>query len=315
MYIQFFPTFSCNRRCSYCFNKGASLVPDIGTPAFGNLADVLSRAGIEEIDMLGGEPTLHSDLIALVGIACEKGLRVSISSNGSNVPLLRSLSGNFDAGRLVIGISLHDEVADRDLDAYIREHRPLLKSVCSSRCFLPKASARFIDIPGIHYYAIFMDALHSSDLDKCLSFPRFFAELEELRRIHGNIEGVYCSGFLPDIQNHPELDGVRCPAGTTKLSVMPDGSVYPCYLFFGSPGFRLGNILSDRLDHILKHPALDFFRNFEKNNCTSTECDLFSRCRGGCPAVSFAVCGDLNAPDPRCIADRKATPRVGIVLQ
>jgi radical SAM protein with 4Fe4S-binding SPASM domain len=275
--------------------------PDIEVADFRRLADVLAGEGIERIDILGGEPTLHPDLISLIDTACTKGLAVSMSTNGSNVQMLKTLSQNCDRSRLDIGISINNEQTNASLLSYISEYSPLLKSVCTHHRFLPENAARFLDIPGIRYYAIFMDTLRAIDLGKALSFPQFHRALNSLRRRHENLEGVYCSGFLPDIGNYPILESTRCPAGTTKLSIMPDGSVYPCYLFFQCPEFRLGNILSDRFEEIKNNARLNFFRRFNKNTCPDDSCDLSSRCHGGCPAVSLMVSGDLNAPDPRCV--------------
>jgi radical SAM protein with 4Fe4S-binding SPASM domain len=300
LYIQFFPTFRCNESCAFCFNRGISQVTDIELSDFGKLADILAGEGIQEIDILGGEPTLHPDLISLIGIACEKGLHVSMSTNGSDVHLLTTLSEKFGRDLLTIGLSLNDKPIEDAVSSYIHEYKPLLKSVCTSDRFLPESAARFIDLPGILYYVIFMDALHSDDLGMSLPFPQYYRDLQDFRDRHSNIEGVYCACFLPDIGDQPLLEGMRCPAGTTKLSVMPDGSVYPCYLLFRMPEFRLGNILFDKLDQILKNPVLAHFRNFTGSNCPRSACELFSRCHGGCPAVSLMVCGDLNAPDPRC---------------
>lgn len=300
MYIQFFPTFRCNESCTFCFNRGISPVPDAGLSDFGKFADILAGEGIKEIDILGGEPTLHPDLISLIGMACKKGLRVSMSTNGSNVQSLIALSEKFGRELLSIGVSLNEQPVDESLSSYIHEYRPLLKSVCTGKRFVPESAASFIDVPDISYYAIFMDTLHSSDLGHCLSFPQYYLKLQDLMSRQKNVEGVYCSGFLPDIERYPSVEGVRCPAGTTKISVMPDGSAYPCYLLFRRPEFRLGNILVDDLAKIMNNPVLAYFRNYKKKSCPNSECELFSRCRGGCPAVSLMVCGDLNAPDPRC---------------
>jgi len=275
---------------------------DIEVADFRRLADILASEGIERIDILGGEPTLHPDLIPIIDAACTKGLAISMSTNGSNVQMLKTLSQNYDQSRLRIGVSLNGKPIDESLLFYIGESRPLLKSVCTHRQFLPDNTERFLDMPDIRYYAIFMDTLRNTDLARSLPFAQFHKTLNSLRRRHKNLEGVYCSGFIPDIGNYPILESVRCPAGTTKLSIMPDGSVYPCYLLFQRPEFRLGNILSDRLKDIENNPLLNFFKTFKKNECLNVHCDLFSRCHGGCPAVSLAVHGDLNAPDPRCVS-------------
>ncbi len=96
-------------------------------------------------------------------------------------------------------------------------------------------------------------------------------------------------------------------AGTAKLSVLPDGSVYPCYLLFSRPEFRLGNLLTDPFVAIWNEPRLEYFRTFRGNTCPRAACEHHATCRGGCPAVSLLVAGDLAAPDPRCL------PRPGVL--
>ena len=126
-------------------------------------------------------------------------------------------------------------------------------------------------------------------------------QLNDIKKRYGNIKGVFCSCFIPDTATNPVLEYVRCPAGTTKFSVLPDGSVYPCYLFFRHKEFRLGNIFEDDFSIIRTNPVLNFFREFRGNACPNAGCEIFSLCHGGCPAVSLLINGDLRAPDPRCV--------------
>jgi len=146
-----------------------------------------------------------------------------------------------------------------------------------------------------------MDTVYKEDLKNSLPFYEFLKTLNNLKHTYKSVNGVFCSGFIPDTKKHPVLQHVRCPAGTTKISIMPDGAVYPCYLFFRHREFRLGNIVADDFKKIWKNPVLAFFRKFDKNNCINKKCELFSDCHGGCPAISFLIYNDLNAPDPRCV--------------
>jgi len=90
-------------------------------------------------------------------------------------------------------------------------------------------------------------------------------------------------------------------AGPVRIVVLPDGSVYPCYLLFSRPEFRLGNLLADAFAAIWDSPRLEFFRSFRGNACPREACEHHAACRGGCPAVSLLVAGDLTLPDPRCV--------------
>jgi radical SAM protein with 4Fe4S-binding SPASM domain len=89
--------------------------------------------------------------------------------------------------------------------------------------------------------------------------------------------------------------------------VLPDGSVFPCYLLFARPEYRLGNLLTDPFARVWHHPRLEFFRTFRGNACTRWECAHHASCHGGCPAVSLLITGDIAAPDPRCVEPGQST--------
>ena len=85
-------TRACNARCRYCFagslmagsaTPDAAPVPEFITMAlFERLLDWVQRSGDDELRLLGGEPTLHPEFPALLGLAAARGLRVLLFSNG-----------------------------------------------------------------------------------------------------------------------------------------------------------------------------------------------------------------------------------------
>lgn len=301
-YIQFYPTLKCNLSCTFCFNRGLQSEKDISINEFEKFVSVISDTGVEEIDILGGEPTLHSEFAHIVDIIYKNNLKATISSNGSDINILEKLSKMYNGDLIKIGISIYSDQITRELHEYIIKYKPLLKSICSKQQALPETARQYLRLSGIEYYLLFMDTISHDDLKNSLPFYEYFKRLKSLQGVFDNVEGVFCSGFIPDIEHYPVLQYVRCPAGTTKLSVLPDGSVFPCYLLSRHDDFRLGNILVDDFDRIWKNPILDFFRNYEKNYCINTGCEFFSLCHGGCPAVSLLIFGSLNAPDPRCVS-------------
>jgi radical SAM protein with 4Fe4S-binding SPASM domain len=274
--------------------------PDVSVSDFARIAYILADSGIRELDILGGEPVLHPELMTLLDIACSNEFAVSLSTNASDLDLLKTMADRFDRDSLQIGISLNDGEISDSLLSFIKDAGPMVKSVCTAKSFLPAYAPELLAMPGVRYYAIFMDAMSEADLKDSLSFPGYYEKLTQLHTLCANLEGVYCSGFIPPPGDRPDPAAVRCPAGTAKLSIMPDGSAYPCYLLSGRPEFRLGNILTDGLNPLLENPILAFFRTFEGNKCPSTSCGLHRHCKGGCPAISLRISGDIKAPDPRC---------------
>lgn len=295
-YIQFYPTLRCNRSCDFCFNKEIPFVPDMPLESFRTMLGRLKSIGVKSIDIIGGEPTLHRDIITIIQEAEQNGFTVNLSSNGANTETLSHVFETTEG--TTVGVSINDRETLGYLKKFISKHRPVVKTV-----FNAGIDSRMIDetlaLQPKKYYLLYQDAMSAKDLVNALPFSQFFAEIRE-KFDPLVVDTVYCSGFLPDTNNHPELSRVRCPAGTTKLGVMPDGSVYPCNLFFGRPEFRLGNIFTDTFDAIWSSLLLDFFRTFSRNTCPQVSCPLHDTCHGGCPAHSLIHFGKLSAHEPRC---------------
>lgn len=301
-YIQFFPSFRCNQDCTFCFNRDVSPVADMEGDEIPDFLRILSNAGIHELDILGGEPTLYANLFNIIEIAKRRGIKIFLSTNGSNPAMLEELSKRYpDGEHFCLGVSINNEDIPYDLHDFILRYKPILKGVISTERAMPEAVASILQNPDMKYYLLFMDTVSMSDLASCLSFPEYLRILQNLRKRFKNIEGVYCSGFINSGNDSPVLQKIRCPAGTTKLSVMPDGSVYPCYLFFRHQDYKLGNIFHDNFSKIWRSPVLEFFRRFDGNKCPFKKCELFERCHGGCPAISLLLCNDMEAPEPRCL--------------
>jgi len=296
-YIQFYPTLRCNRACEFCFNKEMPFVPDMPLESFRTMLNRLNRIGVKTIDIIGGEPTLHRDIITIIQEAEQIGFNVNLSSNGTNTETLSRILAT--AGKTMVGISINDRETLARLKKFIKKHKPVVKTV-----FTAGMDHRMVEeilaLQPKKFYLLYQDAMGANDLAGTQPFPLFLTECRD-KRDPSIVDTVYCSGFLPDTNNHPELSGVRCPAGTTKLGVMPDGSVYPCNLFFGRPEFRLGNIFTDTFDAIWSNLLLDFFRTFSRNTCPQVSCPLHDTCHGGCPAHSLIHSGSLSAPEPRCM--------------
>ena len=296
-YLQLYPLLRCNRSCSFCFNHTMPFMEDMQLIDFRAMLDRIRQWPVTTIDLMGGEPTLHHDMPGLLSEAGRRRLRVNMSSNGTNNLQLRDLLGRFD--HLSLGMSINDRTTFAAVRKFIHDSRPIVKMVHTRNLDVHLVRDILEQKPKT-FYLLYKDALESVQLRDTVPFDEFFpAAMDHFGR--QSVGSVFCSGFLPDLATYPELAGVRCPAGTTKLAIMPDGSVYPCNLFFGRAEFLLGNIITDSLDAIWRHPVLSFFRDFEQNRCPRRTCDLHAACHGGCPAHAYHHTGDLSAPEPRCI--------------
>jgi radical SAM protein with 4Fe4S-binding SPASM domain len=269
---------------------------DMRLASFRRMIDRITGAGVQVLDIIGGEPTLHRELLPMIEHACGRGMRVNISSNGRDPDQLAEIMRRFS--RAAVGVSVNDHATLQALERFLRKHRPIVKTVFS-RSVDHELIEKVLALAPRRYYLLYRDALGPGELEGSLPFDQF---LMEVGTRYGSRTGmVFCSGFVPDLDQYPQLRMARCPGGTTKLGILPDGSVYPCNLLFGTGKYRLGNILADPFDSIWRHPALAFFRTFTGNGCPRTSCALHHQCHGGCPAHGHAHSGKRSAPEPRCV--------------
>ena len=320
-YIQLYPTTRCNQRCSFCFNPEISATTDLDFKNALKLLDILTENNIKGIDIMGGEPFLIPWLFDFVSISLSRGMSLNISTNGSMPALLQRFTGispdNFNIGISLEGSTAekHNRITGSKNFAYAFESikklvdlslNPIVKTVLS-----PDTTGDIQDIVNLirkigvrRYYIIHMDTLRKADIiiKNAIDYNAFMSFYQKIQRenpdmaIHRVNASCFDSNSLPP--------GVRCAGGVRKLSVMPDGTVFPCNLFHGLKGFRLGNLFSDSFEDIWSNQRLDLFRRHEGNSCSINNCKNHASCTGGCPAHGFYHYGNAETADVRCLHAR-----------
>src|SRR4030042_421305 len=93
--VQFYPTLRCNQRCIFCFNQSISdsVIRHMEADNAFQLIDILLKANVSEIDILGGEPLLVPWMKDFVVHATEGGISLNISTNGSLPEVVGQFTG------------------------------------------------------------------------------------------------------------------------------------------------------------------------------------------------------------------------------
>jgi len=292
-YIQLYPTLRCNRSCSFCFNRGLGQADDMTLGSYLKILRKLKRHGVRYVDIMGGEPLLNSSIFDIVHATAKAGLGVNISTNGSMKEEVIEFCHRF-RGSVNLGISINSQTELDTLADLIRLQRPVTKSLYR-KTDIHTLTKNILSLSPERHYIIYPDTLKVVPPEYRVTFFEFYRTWQHVFS-PASIEPVFCGGFLPDKKSA----SLRCPAGTVKIGVLPDGSAYPCNLFFGIKDFYLGNIFTDSIDKIISNPVLDFFRNYTSSPCKNIDCFLYNNCHGGCPVHSLLYYGSLSAPDPRC---------------
>jgi len=92
-----------------------------------------------------------------------------------------------------------------------------------------------------------------------------------------------------------------CGAGTSTLSISPDGDVFPCQMLH-HPDFCCGNIKEDTLESIYhSSEVLNGLRKLKIDMIDDCKnCDIRYLCGGGCRANSFWLNNNLMSKDYFC---------------
>ncbi len=315
-YIQLYPTVRCNQRCSFCFNTG-QVQHDLPSGKALELLDILLNNGISELDIMGGEPFVLPWMPSYLHTAVRKGIMVNISTNGSFPELMETFSG-LSPKKINIGVSLEASTAQahnrltnsHNFEKTLRSINtlvllgldPIVKTVVSRSTMQDiRNIVSLLEKLGVQrYYVIHQDTLTSAlcNQQTAISYHEFLVFHETIRDECSGMQigRVNASCF----ERHALPEGMRCAGGVKKLSVMPDGSVYPCNLFQHVRQFNAGNIFIDNFTDIWSSPKLAFFRKFKINRCRIRDCPNHSSCTGGCPAHGYYLNKDLDGSDIRC---------------
>ena len=78
--IIFILTTRCNQKCSFCCEPQSQ--DDFSFEYAKYCIDAVSKNNIEWIDLSGGEPLLHKNIVDIVEYSCKKKLKTTLSTNG-----------------------------------------------------------------------------------------------------------------------------------------------------------------------------------------------------------------------------------------
>lgn len=322
-YIQLYPSFRCNQHCRFCSNEG-TVTGDLTYEKAKWLLEILSFHGTKEIDIVGGEPMLLDWMPDFVMHATEQGFEINLSTNGSRPELLDRFQGA-DRRLLKIGVSLEGSSAERHNQLTGSNHfdkavesikilsalglDPVVKTVVHVNMVQDISSiTAILRAMGISRYCLIHMDLLSANADmrnEALGYGRFIRLFQETKRSNPDITVLKVHASCFSKKTLPAAS--RCAAGVLKLSVLPDGTVFPCSLLNGNKDYLLGNIFFDSLDSIWMNPKLDYFRRFTHNHCGIPDCSHKDCCTGGCPAHGIYHTGNPDAADIRCSLAQKGS--------
>ncbi len=339
--LQWHVTDRCDHRCSHCYQE----VYEGEEMSFDQLLDVLEqfkallslprfrpggRGGRGHINVTGGEPFVRDDLLDLLEAfhAEQDWLSYGILTNGSLID--DELAARLKVlGPSMVQVSLegtpetHDAIRGRgDHDRTLGAIRVLAGAGIRAVVSFTAHRGNMREFPDVVRAASRAGASHvwadrlvpwgsGTGMADLLLSPEETKELFNVMR-----RSQLASRRWPRSRTRVSMDRAlqflvsdsrpyRCSAGDTLLTVMPDGTLYPCRRM----PIEVGNVLESSLsDLYLGNGLLRDLRDRDRVAEGCEGCHFAYLCGGGLRCLSHAVHGDPFRADPGCWIAAGGTP-------
>jgi MoaA/NifB/PqqE/SkfB family radical SAM enzyme len=281
-------TMGCNLRCPQCFvDAGRKLKGEMDTFELLKVADELVNMKVHTVHVEGGEALLAPDAILILK-RLNKLRDVLLVTNGTlvNRDVARSLA---ETGMKKVALSLDGATPEthnyfrpktygkivnaihllRQAGLSVRISTTLMKpNFKEALLLLEQCLAWGVDI--LNYDAFDMIGrgmvhpelqLSSSDW-KFISYellPRAIEVSEQMQ-----VKVAIPSKYLPMLDvdsNDPHFDWLDCTSAVSQISILPDGSVIPCFVLATMPEYIAGNVKKQPLQEIWEQsPYMRYYR-------------------------------------------------------
>lgn len=325
-YFQWHITERCNKHCSHCYQNGHP-VNDLPLSDLEKIIDCMDEALVKwdrqgSLSFTGGEPFIRQNELFTLMRRIDEIPRFEyydILTNGSLITddVVHQLSNLSKLRRVQVSL----EGSTPEINDAIRGKGSLRETVNAIRKMKEKGLTvsvmttlsrfNYRDIPAL-IYLLNDESVDTFALERLIpegrgqSLSDQLLSSDELRDLYEQIYTIalqkngtrilmYRPLFTLVAPDDPTA-GALCSIGNNAMTIMPDGTVYPCRRL----PIPIGNILKDGIFSIwYNSEVLWNIRNPDNLKGKCRECDYLASCRG-CRAMAYFDSGDYMAEDPLC---------------
>jgi len=322
-------TARCNLACPMCYfaSNDSPGYDELSCEALFLTIDALSEAGVSNLAISGGEPLLLPDFRDILDYSTKKFPIITILTNGTLITQEDARHISKANARVQVSIEsanpqVHDGIrGPGSFNRAIEGVKMLLRagvhnveivqtltrdSIRESRGVIELAGALGVTYHFSLFLPVGRGICHMGDMEITTDelLRHFFrvcdASLERRR------EGEFQAPDLSDLTSPFELIvKERCGAGSSIISIEPDGKVYPCPVLH-TEGMALGKLPDEPVWEIVRRGRRKMPDVTRLPGCS--DCDVAFFCGGGCRARAFAHTGDVFSKDPYCRFYQRVLP-------
>jgi len=327
--VQMDVTNLCNLNCLYCYNKSNdfSSQKDLTDKEILFIADkVINELTPIVLSLSGGEPLLKTELVCkIVKRASKKDIDTWLTSNTT---LLNKQTTDKLKRAGLKKIFTNIDNTDSKVHDFLRGKKGAFDQVVSNLNYAKKVlgpdnititsvitkhnyknmdlMVEFLKEKGLkHLKLLDMVPINKQSIKEMLNGKQWanFYNLFQKTDLKAKSFGITitpCHALLFMNKYYQKMKFPFCMAGRFNMVILATGEILPCnHLKFKE--FYCGNAIEDSLLDVWQNsPVLQQFRYDLKSYKSCETCERFTKCAGGCKAMSYAFYGQAFKKDPYC---------------
>jgi radical SAM protein with 4Fe4S-binding SPASM domain len=301
-------TSQCNLNCSYCFAQeayqaDANSVGHMPLTIYEEALDFIMRSDIEQIRILGGEPTLHPDFISYLELALKTGRPLRLFSNGFMPEKVLEFISTIPDEKIIIVLNV-THLAEDSIEMQFNLERTLMrlseKIMPGLNIFEKGLQVEFL-LDLIRNYGL-IKIVRLGLAHPCIGYKNQyllpknyfligqkiadFAREAQKQSVKINLD----CGFVPCMFNGEDLHelGLDTSLGNhcePIPDILPEGSIIPCYSLSGIDRKKMDSALSaDAVRKQFKEKIPEYCGTGIFKICSLCEYKSRGLCSGGCTA-------------------------------
>lgn len=314
-------TGRCNLACPMCYfaNHDSPVYEESSCESLFLTIDALAEAGVSNLLISGGEPLLSRDFRDILNYSMGKFPMITILTNGTLITEedarhISKANAKVQVSIESANLRVHDGIRGRGsfnkaiegIKMLLREgayNIEIVQTLTRDGILESKGVVELAGKLGVGYhFSLFLPVgrgvCHMADMeipkDELL---RHFARVCDAFLERGQeiwSEASDSSGLMPPVEL---IVKQGCGAGSSIISIAPDGKVYPCPVLH-TEGMVLGELPDEPVWEIVRRGLRKIPDVTLLPECSG--CDVALFCGGGCRARAFAHTGDVTSKDPYC---------------
>ncbi len=306
-------TNRCNLHCPHCYVNSGRFGKDMALADFLSALDQCAAAGVLQIALGGGEPTLHPHFGTFLKEIRRRDIVPNITSNGKDLKWKTVYALARYAGAVALSIEEYGEKFEQRRNFPFRNFLKSVKKlkaagiklvfqITISQGNLSRINELAVQLLKYRPYGIIFLAYKPQGRGKNYDLPIARADQAIVnavfKRLFRDLKGKTKIGFdcclTPAlIDAGKTLEVIGCSAGRASMAIMPDLTVLPCSFLHD---YQREDLRKKTLLEIWRSEYFnDFLRKIEKN-MQEPICDLCPKkqiCLAGCPIFKLANCAQI----------------------